>query len=75
MLRYSQLVFHAQRYKYEDPAVISAFLETLITETCKALEVQIAATSGEMLGRLIPVPHSLNGAPAIPGPVDNSPCS
>lgn len=46
LLRYSQLVFHAHRYKYEDPARISAFLDTLITETCKALEVQIAAKSG-----------------------------
>lgn len=46
LLRYSQLVFHAQKYKYEDPARISAFLDTLITETCKALEVQIAANSG-----------------------------
>ena len=33
LLRYSQLVFHAQKYKYEDPARISAFLDTLITET------------------------------------------
>ncbi|EPB6455952.1 hypothetical protein ACRQ8J_004977, partial [Escherichia coli] len=31
---------------YEDPARISAFLDTLITETCKALEIQIAANSG-----------------------------
>ncbi|WP_275156152.1 hypothetical protein [Citrobacter koseri] len=37
--RYSQLVFHEQREKYEDPARIGAFLETLITETCRALEV------------------------------------
>lgn len=46
LFRYSQLVFHAQRYKYEDPARLSAFLDSLITETCKALEVQIAAKNG-----------------------------
>nr|WHE43956.1 hypothetical protein LOCMHKOF_00073 [Providencia stuartii] len=45
--RYSQLVFHEQREKYEDPARIGAFLETLITETCRALEVQIVDSGGD----------------------------
>ncbi|MGL5490203.1 MAG: hypothetical protein ACRDC6_28670 [Shewanella sp.] len=66
LLRYSQLVFHAQKYKYEDPARISAFLDTLITETCKALEVQIAANSGGGPGLSILAPHFRPGAPTTP---------
>ncbi|OFB07394.1 hypothetical protein BG490_19945 [Salmonella enterica subsp. enterica serovar Typhimurium] len=45
--RNSQLVFHEQREKYEDPARLGAFLETLITETCRALEVQIVDSGGD----------------------------
>ncbi len=47
LLRYSQLVFHKQQEKYEDPARIGAFLDTLITETCRALEVQIVDNHGD----------------------------
>lgn len=45
--KYGQLVFHEQKEKYEDPARISAFLETLITETCRALEIQIFNSNGK----------------------------
>ena len=44
--RYSKFVFHDNKEKYEDPARISAFVESIITETSRALEVQIVDGCG-----------------------------
>lgn len=48
--KYSGVVFHANKRKYDDQVRLGVFLETIITETAKALEVEI-----EDLGNKWPV--------------------
>lgn len=47
LTRYSHVVFYKQQEKYEDPARIGTFLESIITETCRQLEVKIIDSSGD----------------------------
>ncbi|TOI60583.1 hypothetical protein [Vibrio parahaemolyticus] len=44
--KYSGVVFHANKRKYEDPVRLGVFLETIITETAKALEIEIEDSLG-----------------------------
>lgn len=44
--KYSDVVFHVNKHKYEDPIRLGVFLETIITETVKALEIEIEDSLG-----------------------------
>ncbi len=44
--RYSDVVFHNNSKKYDDPIRIGVFLETIITATCRVLEIQIMDSQG-----------------------------
>ena len=48
LAEYSHFVFFKGSKKYQDIARISVFLETLITETCKILEVQVVSDNGDV---------------------------
>ena len=58
--KYSGVVFHANKRKYDDQVRLGVFLETIITETAKALEVEIEDLGNKWpveKGELFIVPH------------------
>lgn len=46
--RYASVVFHENSQKAEDPARIGAFLEAIITETCRSLAIEVVGSSGQV---------------------------
>lgn len=57
--RYSAAVFHGKYKKHDDPARIGVFLETMITQTCRALEIRIVDSKGAswLVARGQPLSH------------------
>jgi hypothetical protein len=46
--KYSESVFFKQPEKYEDPVRMGVFLEAIITETCRAMKIEILDGQGEV---------------------------